>query len=191
MEKSNYLHGLAKFWWLPLITGLIFIGFGVWCLCDPAPSLELMAYIFAGLIGAVGIFNVIYGLCNVSSYYGWGWAVAGGIVEILFSIFLFFIPGSILTWVFVYGVGIYIIFMTIYSFFDSFMIGRNGTSGFLQALIILFLLAALAFAFIFILGPGAAAIVGWLWIGISFLCYGVFRILIALQVRKLNQAYNE
>lgn len=187
MKNSGYLSGLTRFWWIPLLTGLVFIGFGIWCLCDPAPSLTLMAYIFAGAIGAVGIFNLIYGLCNINNYYGWGWAVGGGIIEILFSIFLFFIPSPVLTWVFVYGVGLYIIFMTVFSFFDGLMTYSN--SGW-ALLIGIFLLAALVFAIIFVLGPIGTGMIGWIWIGVSFLCYGVFRILLASRVRSLNKRLN-
>ena len=185
MKTSNYLHGLTRFWWIPLLTGLIFIGFGVWCLCDPAPSLTILAYIFAGAIGAVGLFNLFYGLGNVSSTYGWGWSVAAGIVEILFSIFLFFIPSPVLTWVFVYGIGLYIIFMAVYSFFDGFMMSRESPAW--VTFLILFLLASLVFAIIFICGPIGGGIIGWLWIGISFICYGIFRVLISCKIRQLNK----
>lgn len=189
MEKQNYVYGLTRLWWLPLLTGLIFIGFGIWCLCDPAPSLTILAYIFAGAIGAVGIFNVIYGLCNLSSYHGWGWAVAGGIVEILFSILLFFIPAPVLTWIFVYGVGLYIIFMALYAFFDGFMSSRY--SGAWLPVILILLAAALAFALIFMLSPGATTVVGWIWIGISFMCYGAFRVALACRMRQLNSQFDK
>lgn len=185
MGKSNYISGITRFWWIPLITGLLFIGFGVWCLCDPSASLPILAYIFAGAIGLIGIFNLCYGLCNTTANNGWGWAMAAGIIEILFSIFLFFTPTDVLTFVFVYGIGIYIIFMAIYSFCDSFMMSKYSSSLFWW--ILLFLLASLVFAFIFILGPIGGAVTGWLYIGISFICYGVFRVLLSAKIRKLNK----
>lgn len=184
MKTSNYFYGLTKYWWLPLITGLIFIGFGVWCLCAPQSSLPILAYIFAGCIGLVGIFNLFYGLGSISSNHGWGWAVGSGIIEILFSIFLFFIPTELLTYVFIYGIGLYIIFMGIYSFVESF--SMSGLSGFWFGWLLLFLLAAIVFACIFILGP---ATIGWLWIGISFLCYGVFRVLLGCKIRAINETF--
>lgn len=186
METTNST-GLARLWWLPLISGLIFIGLGVWCLCDPGPFYSILAYIFAGCIGAIGIFSLFYGIANYNTYSNWGWAVASGIVEILFSIFLFFIPDAILAYVFVYGVGIYIIFMAIYSFFECFIAARQ--SGFWMFWIILFGVTAIAFALIFILGPGAPALLGWIWMGISFLCYGAYRIVLACRVKALNDYY--
>ena len=188
METSDYYHGLTKLWWLPLLSGIIFVGLGVWCLCDPGPFLSIMAYIFAGLIGAVGLFNLFYGICNYNTNANWGWAVAGGIVEILFCIFLYFIPDPLLAYVFVYGTGLYIIFMAIYSFFEYFMALRG--SGFWMACASLLVLCALAFALIFILGPGAPGLIGWIWIGVSFLSYGVYRIILATRIKALNDAYS-
>ena len=184
MERSNYFFGLAKNWWIPLLTGLVFIGFGIWCLCDPSQSLPLMAYIFAGCIAAIGIFNILYGISNTDSNHGYGAAMAAGVIEILFGIFIFWIPGPALVWAFTYGVGIYIIFMSVYSFFDNMM--AKGSSS-LFWFILLFLLASLVFSLIFILGPIGGAILGWLYIGIAFICYGVYRVLLSCKLRQLNE----
>lgn len=187
MEKSNFFYGLTRFWWMPLISGLIFIGFGAWCLCDPSASLPILAYIFAGFIGVIGIFNLFYGLSNANANNGYGWAMAAGIVEILFSILLFFIPTAILTWVFCYGIGIYIIFMSIYAFCESFMMSKYSSIWFW--IFMLFLLVALVFALIFILGPVGTTMMGWLYIGISFVCYGIYRIMFACKIKKINNDF--
>lgn len=202
METSNYYSGINKLWWLPLVSGIIFLGLGVWCLCAPTDFLEIMAYVFAGAFGAVGIFSLIYGVCNYNTNPGWGWSVAAGVVEILFCFFLFFIPQAILAYVFVYGIGLYVIFMAIYSFFEYFMVARSN--GFWFFWIIVLSLAAVAFAITFIVGPGASelvgsatalageigpAVIGWLWMGISFLCYGAYRIILSTRMKALNDDY--
>ena len=185
MEKSNYYSGLNRMWWFPLISVLIFIGLGIWCLCDPAPFLKVLAYVFAGIVGAVGVFNLFYGICNYNTYGGWGISVAAGIVEILFCFFLFFIPEPLLAYVFVYGVGLYIIFMAIYSFFQDFMLARSNSFWFFW--LILFAVTSIAFSLIFILGPGAPELVGWIWIGVSFICYGAYRVILGSRIRAFNK----
>lgn len=181
MKTSDSTYGLNKLWWLPLISGLIFIGLGVWCLCDPAPFYKILAYVFAGCIGAIGLFSLCYGICTYNTNPNWGWSVAAGIVEILFCFFLYFIPDPILAYVFVYGVGLYIIFMAIYSFFENFMAARRSPFWFFW--IIAFGVTAIAFSLIFILGPGAPALLGWVWMGISFLCYGAYRVILAFRLK--------
>lgn len=199
MENSS-ISGVRKLWWLPLISGIIFLGLGVWCLCAPAYFLDIMAYVFAGAFGALGLFSLFYGICNFNTNPNWGWAVASGVVEILFCFFLFFIPEAILAYVFVYGIGLYVIFMAIYTFFENFMEARSN--GFWFFWTILLCVTAIAFAIIFIVGPGASelvgsvtaplvgtvapAVIGWLWMGISFLCYGAYRIVLACRVKAIN-----
>lgn len=188
METSNFLGRITRFWWVPLITGLVFVGFGIWCLCDPTASLSLLAYFFAGAIGLIGIFNLIFGLTNIDT--NGGWALAGGIIEILFSIFLFFIPQPALTTIFIYGTGIYILFMTVYGFCESFMMSRYSNSV-LSWILFFFLLVAFVFACIYILGPIGGGILIWLYIGISFIGYGIFRILLSARICEVNKILNK
>lgn len=186
MERSDFFKGLMKFWWIPLITGLAFIGFGAWLICDPSPSIKIMSYIFAGCIGALGIFNLIYGFCNSDSYGGYGWAMAGGIIEILLCFFLFYAPEISLEWVFTYGVAVYILFMAVYSFVESYMISRYHSG--LFWLLLLFLLGSLVFSMIFILGSGAGVVGGgWVYLGIAFISYGIYRALFSCKMHKINQ----
>lgn len=187
MKTNSYFYGLSRLSWLPLISGLIFIGFGIWCLCDPYPSLSLLAYIFSGALGLVGIFNVLYSFSNINSYHGWGWNLACGILEILIAIWLFFLPTPLLTSAFVFAVGIYIIIMAIWALCESLMISRYAS--FWGAWMVLFLLAALFFACVFIIGPIGGSIAVWLYIGISFICYGVYRVLLAAKLNRINKDF--
>lgn len=200
MKNSNYQTGIRKLWWLPIISGICFLGLGIWCLCAPVPFLDIMAYVFAGIFGALGVFNLIYGISNFDTNPGWGWSIAQGVIEILFCFFLFFIPQGLLAYFFVYGVGLYIIFMAVYTFFENFIAARS--SGLWFCCTILLSLVAIAFAITFIVGPGATelvgsetaalagttvpAIIGWLWMGISFISYGLYRIVLATRVKALN-----
>lgn len=190
MERTNYFFGLTRMWWIPLLTGLIFIGFGVWCLCDPAPSLEILAYIFAGAIIAIGLFNLCYGVSCYNSNHGWALAMGAGAVELIFGIFMFYVPAPVLTVFFVYGVGLYVIFSAIYSFFGSLM--YKGNSPLLTCLIVLFLLGAIATGIMIILGSSVvvgAAVIGWIYIGISLICFGIFRLLLSAKIYQANKAF--
>lgn len=187
MEKSNFIHGITKFWWLPLISGLIVIGFGIWCLCDPRSSLEVFAYIFTGCLAAVGLFNLIYALCNTRSSHGWGWPLACGIIEIFCAVWLFCQPANVLTWVFIWAIALYVIFEAINAIAESFMISTYAN--FWLGWLLILLLVALVFAFFFIGGPIAGGIFVWWYIGVSLICYGVYRIIFAAKIYKINQNF--
>lgn len=189
MGSSDLFYRITRFWWIPLLTGLVFIGFGVWCICNPVPSLAIMAYIFAGGIGAVGIFNLIYGFANVKNNHGWGWSVACGIIEILISIWLFFLPSPTLTQAFIFCVGLYIIFVSINAISESFVI--YSYSSFWSVWLFLLLLVSIVAACMFLAAPIMGAMAVWLYIGISFITYGVFRVLFALKIRKINDNFKD
>ena len=35
MEKRMFNGGLTRFWWIPLVTGVLSLAIGIWCLCGP------------------------------------------------------------------------------------------------------------------------------------------------------------
>ena len=188
MNKSNFIYRATNFWWVPLITGLIFIGFGVWCLCNPVESLKIFAYIFAGTIGVIGIFNLLFGFTNINTSHGWGWAVACGIIEILCSIWLFFLPSGQLTQAFVFCIGLYIIFVAINAITESFSMYR--LSSFWSVWLFLLLLVSIVCACIFLAAPIMGALAVWIYIGISFITYGVVRVLLSIDLRKINKNFD-
>lgn len=188
MDNSNkFFYNITKFWWIPLVTGLIFIGFGVWCLCNPVASITLMAYIFAGGVGAVGIFNLIYGFANVKNNHGWGWPVACGIIEILVSVWLFFLPSSNLVSAFIFCVGLYIIFVSINAISESFVMYSYST--FWSVWLFLLLACSIVCGCIFLAGPIVGTLAVWLYIGISFITYGVARVLLSLKLKRINKDF--
>lgn len=188
MEKSNFINGVTRFWWIPLLTGLFFIGFGVWCLCNPVESLKILAYIFAGGIGAAGIFNLIYGFANIKVSHGWGWAMACGIIEILVSIWLFFLPSGFLTSAFIFVVGLYIIFVGINGICESVML--TGYNPLWTVWFLALLLVAVFCACVFLIAPVTGGLAVWLYIGISFICYGVYRVMVSIKMNKINSNLN-
>lgn len=185
MDKSDLFYNPTRLWWVPFIGGLIFIGFGIWCICNPISSLTIMAYIFAGALGAVGIFNLIYGFVNVKSNHGWGWSVACGIIEILCSIWLFFLPSGLLTEALIFCSGLYIIFVSVNAISESFVM--YSFSSFWSVWLFLLLLVAIVCACMFLVGPVMGASATWLYIGISFITYGVARCLFSLKLNRINK----
>ncbi|MCH5232192.1 MAG: DUF308 domain-containing protein [Muribaculaceae bacterium] len=189
MDRTKYIYNNTRFWWIPLLTGLIFIGFGTWCLSNPSASLAIMAYIFAGAVGCVGIFNMILGFSNISNTHGWGWSVACGIVEILCAIWLFFLPSPSLTEAFIFCMGLYIIFVAINGISESFVM--YSYSSFWSVWMFLLLVVAIVCACIFLAGPVVGNIAEWLYIGISFITYGAYRIMYSFKMKRINNDLSE
>lgn len=184
MEKRIFNGGQTKFWWIPLVTGIISVGIGIWCLCSPLTSLPVLAYAFAACFCLTGVLNLTYGIINNAPHSSWGWSLALGLLEIIVAIWLFMIPEAQLVTVFIYTIGIYLIVVTINAICEASVLSSyaNDWAGWM----ICFLLATLVFACIFLAGPIGGGIAVWLYIGISFITFGIYRMILAAKIRKLN-----
>lgn len=184
MGFNDFGRNITRFWWIPLITGLISIGLGVWCLCSPQNSLPVLAYVFASLICLAGLLNITFGCMNTRRYPGWGWSVALGIFEVLCGVWLFCMPVSVLVPTFIFTIGIYLVIVCINAICESIVLSSYANDWI--ALILCLLLATIVFAIIFISGPVTGGIAVWLYIGISLITFGCYRIMLATKIKKIN-----
>lgn len=187
MEKNFiFKGGITKYWWVPLITGLLSVGIGVWCLFSPESSLLTLAYFFAAAIIAAGMFNLVFAIANSKLYPGWGWSLAMGVIEVICGVWMFTMSAPVLTATFMWVVGFYLIFAAINAICDSctFYGYSNDWFGWILAA----LLITLLFAVIFMAGPIGGGIAVWLYIGISFITFGVYRLFVAAKIRKVNHS---
>lgn len=184
MNDFTFKGGITKYWWVPLITGLLAIGIGIWCLCSPASSLPVLAYAMAVIFCVAGFCNSIFAIANRKFAPGWGWSLALGLIELVLGIWLLCLPSPVLTSTFIYAVGIYLIFAAINAICEvcSVYSGRTSWVGWLVALLLIVIL----FSVIFLAGPIGGGIAVWIWIGISFIFFGCYRISLSMVIRKIN-----
>lgn len=183
--KDQVRNKLAKLWWFPTITGLLSIGIGIWCLLSPSTSLPIMAIFFIAIVFVAGCMNVAYGLINNAPHSNWAWSLCLGIIEVLLAGWLYTLPTAQLTTAFIYGVGIFLIVIAINAICETFMLSSHSNEW--VTWLICFLLITLIFAFIFLAGPIADGIAVWLYIGISFITYGIYRIILAFKINRINK----
>lgn len=183
MEEKTIGQRLARLWWIPLVTGIICIGLGIWTFCCPVESMIVLAYTFAFCMIVAGCLDLGYAFANTSAAPNWGWSLALGIIEVIFGIWLLSMPAGVLTVAFMYAVAIWILIVSINAICEACSLSGFST-GWLVIMIIL-LLATIFFAVYILCNPILGGIAVWLWIGMSFVVYGVYRIVFATQIRKL------
>ena len=185
MKDLIFKGGLTKYWWVPMLTGIFSIVIGIWCLCSPTTSLPVLACVFAALVVIAGIANICLAISARKSLPTWGWPLAMGILELICGIWLFTLPADVLTVTFIYVIGIYMIFVTINSIAESCMLDsyRSGMTGWLLG----FLLITLVLTIIFLAGPVAGGIAVWLYIGLSFISFGIYRLMLSAKIRSINK----
>jgi uncharacterized membrane protein HdeD (DUF308 family) len=180
----NFTRGITRLWWIPLITGIVAVGLGIWCLCSPVTSVPVLAYIFAGLICLAGVFNLVYVCVNRAKAPNWGWALALGLLDLLAGIWMLSLPEEELAVTFVIVLGIWLICVAINAICETFVLSTGSILWTVFSVIML--IATIWFAVMFLSSPLTMAVAGWIYLGISLITFGAFRISISCRLRSLT-----
>lgn len=176
--------GLSRYWWLPLITGLICIGLGIWTFCCPAEAIGVLAYAFAICFIVAGLFYIIFSCIGSRFASDWGWGLATGILEVIAGVWLLSLPTPQTEIAFMYIVGFWILFSAITSISYALVIPGGGLW---TAFAVLLLIATMIFGVIFLTNPLAGGIAVWIWLAISLITFGVYRVVFASKLKTLGR----
>lgn len=179
----------VKNWWVSLLVGIIALIVGIWSLVTPDVTLVALTYVFIFAFFASGIFEIIFAVSNKDILNGWGWTLAGGIIDLVFGILLLLLPLPIITMALIYFVGFWIIFRSIWMIGESFDLKHIGIRewGWFLALGIL----GIIFAIVFILSPlfSGAFIVAF--VAAAFIVYGIYRIYLSVKLKSIHNSIQE
>lgn len=177
---------ITRYRWIPLVTGIIAIGLGIWCLCSPVTSIPVMAYIFAGAVCVAGIFNLVFAYINSRVAPNWGWSLAIGLLDLVAGIWMFCLPEEELAVTFVIVLGIWLLCVAINAICETFVLGSRNIWWTLFSVFLLVI--TIYFAIVVISSPVAMAVTGWLYLGISLITYGIFRMAVYGNLRRIHNA---
>lgn len=176
---------LSRYRWIPFVTGIIAVGLGIWCLCSPVTSMPVLAYIFAALVCVAGVFNLAFAAYNRRVIPNWGWSLAIGILDIVAGIWMLCLPEEELAVTFVIVMGIWLLCVAINAICETFVISSSSIGWTIFSVIML--IATIYFAVLVLSSPAAMAIAGWLYLGISLITFGAFRIALSWRLRQLHR----
>ncbi len=180
----------VRYWWISLINGLIALILGIGCIFTPDITLVALTYIFILAFTISGIIEIVFAISNRHILHDWGWSLAFGIIDVLFSILLFILPRTIITAALVYLVGFWIMFRSIWAIIESYELHqlRIRRWGWLLA----FAIISLLFSIFFLLSPlvfkGAFVVA---LVSIALIVYGIFRIYLAFRLRSIHKEIEE
>lgn len=179
-----------KYWWVSLLVGVLAIILGVWSLLTPDLTLVAMTYVFICIFFINGISEIAFAISNRNLLRGWGWTLAGGIIEILFAILLLALPKVFLATVLVLLVGFWLLFRSIWSIGGACELQVLGVKGWGWSLAGAIL--SLLIAFLFLLSPAFfKGIFVVALISVGFFIYGMLRIYMAFRLRSIHKEVKE
>ncbi|OAZ05354.1 HdeD family acid-resistance protein [Flavobacterium succinicans] len=88
---SNLLQHLTntiKYWYVPLIIGIIFILLGIYIFSTPIETYLTLSILFSISFIVSGLFEILFSIQNKDIIQGWGWYLVGGLLTLLIGIYL-------------------------------------------------------------------------------------------------------
>lgn len=186
MEQHRVLRRLAyasNHWWLSLLMGILFLITGTWVLLTPAQSYIALSMLFVITLIGSGIAEIFSGLYMRKESTGWGWIVAGGIVDLLIAFLLATDPALSLT-ILSFFIGFALLFRSTVAIGVSFDLRNNGIRQWKWMM--LMGVIGLGFSFIVLKNPVIIGLTFVIWTGLAFIAIGLFRIMLSLRLRKFR-----
>ena len=177
---------IARNWYMELIMGILFILVGVWVFMTPASSYIAFSVFFAITFLITGIMEMSFAISSRKYVEGWGWSLAGGIIDTLIGLLLVSKPALTMT-VLPFYVGFALLFRSSLAIGLSFELGRLKIPDWGLLLFIGILGAILAF--IMIWNPAFAGLTIVAYTALAFLSIGIFRIYLSFRLQKLNKEF--
>lgn len=176
-------HSAGQYWWLVLCSGILFLGLGIWLLVASVSAYIYFTLLFSAGMTFAGVFEISFLISSYKRLKGWGWALAGGLMDFLLGVYLlnlplltiFLMPAIIGLWMLVRGL------MAIGS---SIALRIYGVSDWV------WLLVAGAFiivmSLVILMHPLFQKVNIVLWTSFVFLLSGLYRVLISLQLKQIQ-----
>lgn len=171
----------VKYWWLLLLTGLILVAVGIWVFASPDTAYLSLSVLFGASILSIGFFEIIFAISARKSLEGWGWTLAGGILDLVIGTYLLAFPAVTMA-ILPFILGFWLLFRGISAIGFSFDMKSYGDLNW--GWFLLFAIGIIFFAIMILAVPafGVANII--VWTGLSFISAGVFRIILSFRLKK-------
>lgn len=175
----------TRLWWISPIIGSLAIALGIWCVISPWVSIIALFYIFSITFIFSGLSEIIFAISSKYDITGWGWTLSSGIIDLLFGIILLSLPATMIPLILSYFVGFWIMFRSVWGIGIASDLQSANVDGWrwLLALAIIGVLVS----FVFIMSPLFATGFIIALVSISFVIYGIFRIILGMRLRAINK----
>lgn len=185
IDKIDYA---VKYWWLSLLLGVVFIIISIYLMFAPLASYIALSILFSVSMFVSGVFEIAFAFSNRGNISSWGWYLAGGIIDLILGVFLMINPGLSMS-VLPFVLAFWLMFRGFSATGYSMDLKRYGTRnwGWYMAFGILAILCSIGI----IWQPGIGAFTLVYMIAYALLIIGIFRIMVAFELRNLHKRGKE
>ena len=177
-----------KYWYIPLIVGLLFIGVGIYTFMSPIESYSALSTIFSVSFLFIGLSEIFFSIANRDEIDNWGWTLIFGIFTFVLGVLLVMNPAISMTTLPIY-VGFLVLFRSIGGISFAIELKNNGILDWGNLMLIGVL--GVLFSFLLLWNPFFAGITIVFWTGLSLISGGIFSIYLSLKLKKINAITSE
>ncbi len=177
-----------KNWWVSLILGILFVIVSFWLMFSPVIGYEALVIVFSVLMFVSGVLEIIFSTSNRKTLSGWGWYLACGIIDLILGFFLMLYP-EMTAVILPFFLAFWIMFRGFTAIGYSIDLSRLDVRGWGWYLVFGILGVICSFAIIWY--PLAGALASVYIVAFAFLFLGIFRIMLAFDLRNLHKNSQE
>lgn len=181
---ANLITDKLKYWYAPLILGLVFIALGILVLFTPLETFLTIAFLFSIGFVVSGIVEIVYSISNRKYLGNWGWYLAGGILTLMMGLLLTSRPDLTALLLSLY-IGFWLLFRSILYTSTAFELRDSGVKNW--GWILVFGALGILFSFILLWNPAIAGIGIVFWIAFGLITLGIINFVLSLSLRKLKE----
>jgi uncharacterized membrane protein HdeD (DUF308 family) len=185
MEHS--IAGIKKamdYWWLLLLTGIALVSMGIWVFISPDNAYVSLSVLFGACILFVGVFELLFAFTAKRSLHTWGWTVASGIFDILVGCFILAYSHMTAT-ILPYVLGFWLLLRGFSGIAFALDVRRYGISNW--GLLLAIAIAVIVFGILVLSVPAFGLLGIIVWTAVSFIFAGMFRIFLAIHLRRMKE----
>ncbi len=177
------IRNAVKHWYIPLLIGILLILLGIYVLSTPVASYVTLSIMFSYSFLFAGIMEIIFSLSNKRELDGWGWYLAGGILNTLFGVLLLNNPAiSMTTLPFI--IGFFAMFRSIQ--YVSFALDLKSYGVRSWGWTLFFGILGILFSFMLLWNPVFAGLTIVIWTGMAIITAGFASCVLSTQLKNLK-----
>lgn len=177
-----------KYWYVPLILGLVFVGLGILVILTPLATFLTISFLFSIGFVVSGIVEIGYSLSNRKDLNNWGWYLVGGFLTLIMGLLLSARPDFTALLLSMY-IGFWLLFRSIMYTSKAISLKDAGTKnwGWVLALGIL----SIIFSFILLWNPALAGLSLIFWLASGIITLGIINIILGFSLRKIRGNFDK
>lgn len=171
-----------KYWYLPLIAGLILIAIGIWTFSNKVETFLALTFLFSLSFVFSGLIETGFALLNRQKVDGWGWSLAMGLLTFFIGVVMLVKPQiSMVTLPFF--IGFVVVFRSMNAISMAMDLRNFGAR---YGGLLLMGILGMIFGLILLWDPRLAGLSVVIYTGIALIVAGLFNVMISMILKKLH-----